>query len=101
MFIGVVDEALIGYQPSAKTKTKATQDGVPIPVQHIPRKPHPNGLLVYLMCSWIANPGAADTSYLNKLPYVLGFHPHLKVADAAPHTVILDFLEEYVDAAVY
>lgn len=49
--MAVFDEQVVGYQPSAKTKNKAEQAGHPIPVVYIPRKPHPNGLLFYVVCN--------------------------------------------------
>jgi len=45
----VFDEQLVGYQPSPQVKKRAEQQGYPIPVVYIPRKPNPNGLLMYLV----------------------------------------------------
>jgi hypothetical protein len=92
--VAVVDEALIGYQPGHVAKERAERRGAPIPVQYMPRKPHPNGLLLYMICTWIMNPAEVSTNRLPKLPFILDFHPHLTVGDSAPHDVLLDFLEE-------
>lgn len=43
------DEQVVGYQPAPETKKKAEAMGYPIPVVFIPRKPHPNGLLFYIV----------------------------------------------------
>jgi hypothetical protein len=88
-----VDESLLAYQPGKARKTQADNAGQPIPVQNIPRKPHPNGLLVYQATTWIEN--LAKDAKNGKLPFILDFHPHLQVADAAPHSVIIQFLKNW------
>jgi hypothetical protein len=49
--VGINDEGLFPYQPAKETKAKAEALGEPIPTMYIPRKPHPNGLLVYMVSS--------------------------------------------------
>lgn len=44
------DESMIGYQPGKQAKEAASAQGKPIPTRFIPRKPHPNGLLLYQVC---------------------------------------------------
>ena len=57
-----------------KEKARA---GDPIPVQYIPRKPDPNGLLLYLLTTYVKSNG-----HHQKLPFELDFFPHLTVGDA-------------------
>ena len=65
-------------------------NGETIPVVFIPRKPHPNGLLLYLCATFINHP------YENtKLPYILDILPHLKSCDISPHSALNDFLKRY------
>ena len=71
------DEQLTGYHPSKAVKEKAREAGDPIPVQYIPRKPDPNGLLLYLLSTYVDSNGHQE-----KLPFVLDFFPHLSVGDA-------------------
>lgn len=77
LFLVVFDEQLSGYHPSKIVKDKARAAGDPIPVQYIPRKPDPNGLLLYLLATYVKSNGQHQ-----KLPYVLDFFPHLTVGDA-------------------
>ena len=51
-----IDEAVLAYQPSSQVKEKAKMNGEPIPVVFIPRKPHPNGLEIFLSVTYIDNP---------------------------------------------
>jgi hypothetical protein len=74
-----VDEATISYEPNASTKKIAITLGEPIPLTYIPRKPHPNGLLLYLGSSYILHP----TKQQSKLPYVVDIIPHLQVNDVS------------------
>jgi hypothetical protein len=52
----VVDESMFEYAPGHTAKLKAEQLGEPIPVVYIPRKPRPNGLLVYTAATYVAHP---------------------------------------------
>jgi len=72
-------------------KKKANDQGSPIPVIFMPRKPHPNGLMNYLAATAVQNP-IKDGS---KIPYVLDILPHLKVGDAAPRENLKEFLNRW------
>jgi len=63
----VVDETVYQYTPRKKTRENA-ETTEPIPLVYIPRKPHPYGLL-----NWVL----ACKSSLTGIPYVLSFFPHL------------------------
>lgn len=78
----VVDESLIDYHPSAIVKNKAEKSGEPIPVVFIPRKPHPNGLEIFQISSFLL---CSDGT---KLPFILDLIPHLKVGDVCPTEAI-------------
>ena len=54
--IVTVDESMIDYQPSSEKKKKSENNGDPIPVVFIKRKPHPNGLLTYILASYVDHP---------------------------------------------
>ena len=73
------DESIIAYQPSSEVKARANQIE-PIPVVYIPRKPHPNGLLLYQGATYIQHP----LNPTKKLPYLVETLPHLQVGDIAP-----------------
>jgi hypothetical protein len=79
------------YQPSAPVKTRNDSKQEPIPVVFIPRKPHPNGLLVYLLASFINHPVRPDS----KVPFILDILPHLKVGDAAPVDAFCKFIDRF------
>lgn len=87
-----IDEHINGYQPSHKTKEKAVERGEPIPVVYIPRKPHPNGLLIYLMCSYVDHPQQNN----KRLPFVIDIEPHLKVGDVSPEQTVRTFMNRYI-----
>ncbi len=59
-------------------------EGEPIPVMFIPRKPHPNGLLVYL---------AATPVQLGdrRVPFITDVMPHVRVLHINP-TIALETL---------
>jgi hypothetical protein len=86
-----VDESLIGYQPSRPVKDKAEKQGEPIPVAYIPRKPHPNGLLGYLLLTPVDHPGKPRKG----LPYILDILPHVSIGDSAPQDVVRKFMERW------
>ena len=67
-----VDECVIGYKPRSETKEYFKNNYDEIPLVYIPRKPHPNGLLIYLTSTEIFIPGRK-----NKIPFVLDLFPHL------------------------
>eukprot|EP01105_Mastigella_eilhardi_P014704 TRINITY_DN3345_c0_g1_i2.p1 TRINITY_DN3345_c0_g1~~TRINITY_DN3345_c0_g1_i2.p1 ORF type:complete len:434 (+),score=59.09 TRINITY_DN3345_c0_g1_i2:763-2064(+) len=74
--VATFDELLFGYQPSADTKLDAERAGEPIPVVFIQRKPHPNGLLIYLLATCVKNSLKGKN-----VPFVLSIFPHLTAGD--------------------
>ena len=58
-------------------------NGEPIPVVYIKRKPHPNGLEVFLLSSYINHP----TEEGHKYPYIVDCLPHLQVGDVTTGNV--------------
>jgi hypothetical protein len=62
-------------------KKKREQEGEPIPKMYIPRKPHPNGLLVYLLATYVKNPNSNDED--KKLPLIINMLPRVK-CDLSP-----------------
>lgn len=89
--VATPDEGVFDYQASAKAKQKAEEKLEPIPSVFIPRKPHPNGLLINIMATHLADPN--DT--ILKIPYILDLLPHLVVGDLAPHVVFLKFIARW------
>jgi len=85
----VVDEAVIAYQPSLASKIRAEKTGEPVPVVYIPRKPHPNGLEDFLLCTYVDNPAREQ----GVLPYIIDIRPHLQVGDSAPANIVQDFMK--------
>jgi hypothetical protein len=99
--IVTIDESLIGYQPSDEAKKREDANGNPIPVVFIPRKPHPNGLIFYTVCSYLPNPlyskkyREQDPLWIKKkktkkfrnhfLPVIVDFFPHVTCNDISPH----------------
>ena len=57
----------------------------------MPRKPHPNGLLDYLLCCYVPSP-VQDGSVL---PFILDIIPHLKMSDWTPHSVVEEFMKRF------
>ena len=90
----VVDEQhMNAYQPKAHIKARAENRGEPIPVTFIQRKPHPNGLLEYLLVTYVQHPARINSV----LPYVLDIQPHLQVGDASPSEAAMRaFMSRYV-----
>lgn len=64
--------------------------GEPYPGVYIQRKPHPNGLLLYLL-SCCVDHHAREKG----LPFVLDFLPHLVVNDTAPDDTLVQFRERW------
>lgn len=85
-----IDESLIGYQPSEEVKKRNENQGHPIPVSYIPRKPHSNGLLNYILTTTVEHP-------MNEkgLPYILDILPHLQQGDCSPHLALKKFLDRW------
>jgi hypothetical protein len=87
----VCDAHINAYRPLYTSKTKADQAGEPISVIYMPRKPHPNGLLLYLLATYVKYP--IDQS--RKLPVILDYEAHLRVGDTSPQEVVLKFLRRW------
>ena len=87
--ITAIDEHVNVYAPTSSIKSRAENNGSPIPVVFIPCKPHPNGLMEYLMVTSLPNPSRINA----KVPVVLDILPHVKVGDSAPRDVIKTFME--------
>lgn len=79
-----IDESIVAYHPKPEVKQRAEQDGEPIPVVFIPRKPHPNGLEVFLACSYIPHPVEVGSV----LPFIIDMIPHLELNDYTPTDII-------------
>lgn len=77
--IVAIDESVIAYQSSDVVKNRADQCGTPIPIVYMPRKPHPNGLLCYLGCTFVQDPNSDRF-----LPFIVSFAPHLRPSDYSP-----------------
>lgn len=88
-----IDETLIDYLPSANAKKKAEERGEPIPKIYIPRKPHKNGLEVFLACSFLDHPATNNSV----LPFIIDLIPHLQVGDSAPQSVVLQVMRRYCE----
>ena len=54
--------------------------GEPIPVVYIERKPHENGLELFMACSYLLHPGEIS----KKIPFIIDILPHLQVEDISP-----------------
>ena len=91
VFVVTGDEGVGEYQPNRNTKQAAEAMGIPVPVVFIPRKPHPNGLLFYFLCTYVENPVGGG----EKLPYIMQMKPHLVQGDCTPVEVIKEFLAKY------
>lgn len=87
----LIDESVIGYQPSAAVKKHYEELGEPIPVVHIPRKPHPNGFLIYLIATFVRDPGQEQ----KHLPYILDLKPYLRQGEAGAIDALYHFLERW------
>ena len=73
------DELLIGYQSSKQVKERSETIGEPIPIVYIPRKPHPIGVLNYLLISFVDDPIKSG----KKRPEILDLQPHIKSGDTS------------------
>jgi hypothetical protein len=62
-----VDESVWSYCPGKVVLDGCRREGIRIPLVYIPRKPHPNGMMAYLL---------ACTSHSTGLPFVLDFELH-------------------------
>jgi hypothetical protein len=59
-----VDEAVWSYSPGRNCLDNCTKEGIRIPLVYIPRKPHPNGQMAYLL---------GCESFLTGLPFIIDF----------------------------
>lgn len=89
--VSTIDETVIGYQPTTIVKERNDKAGEPIPVVYIPRKPHPNGLLIYTVATYVK--GLTENQ---KLPYVLDLIPHMQVGDVSPTIAFKQALENWI-----
>ena len=86
-----VDECLIGYKPRFETKEKYKKIFDEIPLVYIPRKPHPNGLLIYLSSTGVMVPGKK-----NKVPFILNLFPNLNIGfGMTPSSSVLKLLLDF------
>jgi hypothetical protein len=92
--LAVVDEAVLAYQPSKEAKEKAEAESEPIPTVHIPRKPHPNGLEIFL----VTTPVEHGTTQKH-LPYIIDILPHLRKGDSAADNVVKKFMKRWTSSA--
>ena len=90
-----MDEELDAYQPSSITKKRAERQGEPIPTVHIPRKPHPNGLLIHLVTFQLATTIQSPIDPVEALPFILIMQPHLQYGDSGPQENFSDALETW------
>lgn len=86
--VACYDELAVGYQPSSKVKEDANNAGEPIPVMFLPRKPHPNCILIYLLATYLQHPIRQQSC----IPFILNILPHLKV-DASPQESLRKTME--------
>jgi hypothetical protein len=89
--LAVFDESLMEYQPGHRAKAEAERANEPIPVTYIPRKPHPNGLLAYILSSYLPHPIKLD----RKLPFIIDYLPHLRVNDIHPGNCLEKIIHRY------
>ena len=91
------DESILAYQPSHNAKVIADAKGEPIPVVFIKRKPHPNGLELFLFSSFINHPHDHPLNgSIRKMPYIVDCLPHLQVGDVASNNAFALFRNRYV-----
>jgi hypothetical protein len=70
--------------------------GEPLPASFMQRKPHPNGLLLYLLACAVEHGGRA-----NGFPFIVDFLPHLVVNDTAPDDTIFQFKDRWAQGVVF
>ena len=86
-----IDECVIGYKPRKEIIKKCKNQFDEIPLVYIPRKPHPNGLLIYLSSTEIFIPCKK-----NKVPFVLNIFPNLNNGfNISPSTYILKIINDF------
>jgi hypothetical protein len=87
-----VDESVIGYQPGSTAKKEAESRGEPIPVVYIPRKPHPNGLEIFLVATSVEHPARQNKG----LPFIVDMRPHLTQGDSNPQETFEFFMKRWL-----
>ena len=80
---------MAAYQPSKKVKDEAKNNREFIPVTYIQRKPHPNGLLIYIAASFVIIEN-------KKKLFIVDFEHHLSSLDVTPTNVIQKFMKDIV-----
>ena len=85
------DELLIGYQSSKQVKERSETIGEPIPIVYMPRKPHPIGLLNYLLVTYVDDPIKIG----KKRPYILDLQPHIQSGDTSLIEITSNFLNRW------
>lgn len=88
--IVTIDESIISYKPSSKTKKRKKNGFDEIPVYYIPRKPHSNGLLLYLSATSIES-----KTHLKKNPFILNFFPKLNTKNSITTKIVLKKFMKY------
>lgn len=81
----VIDEHSISYQVSKEVREKLSQSD-PVPKHYIPRKKHPNCLVVYQLATKSTRTGE---------PYIIDIEPSLTVPLVAPREVTRRFLRRW------
>lgn len=82
----VFDETVFAYQPSKTVKAKQKELKDEIPTVYIPRKPHPNGLMVY---------NVATVSDRTGLPYILAMYPFFKFPQLSPREALITAAKQW------
>jgi len=90
----LIDESVVQYQPSKDAKKKAEQALEPIPTVYIPRKPHPNGLELFLATTSMPHPLSSE----KKMAYILDILPVCRVGDSAPLAAFRKFVDRWAFA---
>ena len=70
--------------------------GEPIPTTYMQCKPHPNGLLLYLLACAVEHAGN-----INGILFIIDFLPHLVVNDTAPNDTILQFKDRWASTSPF
>lgn len=81
-----IDETVFSYEPKVETKNKMMNQGDQIPLVYIPRKPHPNGLLTYVL--------ACTTPRSNK-PFVLNLVPFKKFPQITAREALQECVQQW------
>ena len=88
----VIDESILAYEPCSSTKDNHEVLGDTIPVTYIPRKPHPNGLLLYGMVTTVKS----SIPHQSDIPFCVGFVPYISGRDVCPTKMYKTFSDRYI-----